>query len=235
MTKSADLKVPAVVPLVMIGFAIAVALLFPGRKAPAIVPPSAVKTSDSDLLAFKYEVQAAFERGQKQQLEAIESQKDMLERIEQSVQQLIDKSEAVEVTKPAVVEVVNPPVYVPAPRVTVMESPPVVRETIVATSTPVRMSSTRWNVQGNWNYSASEIADHLRTTHGVNPAGKSLSEMTAMHDNLHNGYAAYGRVSQPTASVVTTTKSTTRYATPRRTRLFSRGYSNCPGGVCPTP
>jgi hypothetical protein len=157
----------------------------------------------------------------------------LLERIESSVQSLLLKPEPQSPAPalPPMQSVLTPVVVKSVP---IVESTPVVVRTTVVE--PVRMSSTHWNVQGNWNYSSSEIANHLRTTHGVNPNGKSLQEMAVIHDNLHNGYSAYGRSSQPAVSAVTTTKNTTRYAAPRRTRLFSRTYSsNCPGGVCPAP
>jgi len=215
-------------PIVMLG----VSAVSRGTVNAKNVQPAVSAASSSDLLAFEYEVRTTIETGKKQQLEAIESQRALLERIESSVQKLLLKPEpqSPAPVQPPLQSVLTPVVVKSMP---VVESPPVVVRTTVVE--PVRVSSTHWNVQGNWNYSASEIADHLRTTHGVNPAGKSLSEMTAMHDNLHNGYAASGRVLQPAVSAVTTTKSTTRYVAPRRTRLFSRAYSSCPGGVCPTP
>lgn len=116
----------------------------------------------------------------------------------------------------------------------VMKSEPVV-------TGPVKVAGSRWNVEGNWNYSTAEIARHLEQVHGISAAGYSKSQLEAMHDNLHNGYPAMGYSSAPKATTYSAPTKTysqpTTYTT--RTGLFGakrtyRTYSSsCPGGVCP--
>lgn len=110
---------------------------------------------------------------------------------------------------------------------------------------PNKVAGSRWNVEGDWNYSAAEIASHLSRVHGVDPSGYSKQEMEAMHDNLHNGYPAMGYSTTSTTAakpVVTYSQPTKYYTVPTyssRTGLFgtrrtTRTYSSsCPGGVCP--
>lgn len=78
---------------------------------------------------------------------------------------------------------------------------------------PVRMSNTRWTVGRSRNYTAAQLAQHLLEDHRFDPAGYTMSELQAAHDNIHNGYPAMG--SQRSAS-----------SAPVR--------SSCPNGRCPT-
>jgi len=48
-------------------------------------------------------------------------------------------------------------------------------------------SGPHWNVNGNWNYTTLELADHLRREHGVNINGLTRSQLERIHDDLHNG------------------------------------------------
>jgi hypothetical protein len=95
-----------------------------------------------------------------------------------------------------------------------------------------RMPGSSWNVEGNWNYTLVELANHLRSVHGLNVDGKTMQELQTMHDNLHNGYSAYGAPAR-SSSVV----APAQYYVPRQpTTIFrrARSYSTCPPGqVCP--
>jgi len=63
-----------------------------------------------------------------------------------------------------------------------------------------------WNVEGKWNYTTLELADHLRRVHGVNINGMTRAELERVHDNLHN----YGEA------------------------MVAPSASSCPNGRCPT-
>lgn len=80
----------------------------------------------------------------------------------------------------------------------------------VMKSAPVVRSGPHWNVEGKWNYTTLELADHLRRSHGVNINGKTREQLEAIHDAIHNG--------QPIPSFG---------SAPRSTR-------SCPNGQCPT-
>ena len=67
-------------------------------------------------------------------------------------------------------------------------------------------SGPHWNVNGNWNYTTLELADHLRREHGVNINGLTRSQLERIHDDLHNG-----------KSIKSSTRST----------------RSCPTGNCP--
>lgn len=69
----------------------------------------------------------------------------------------------------------------------------------------VRRSTTRWTVGTKRSYTTDELALHLSKEHGIDTTGYTRQEMEAMHDNIHNGYTAYGEIK-----------------------------SNCPDGNCPT-
>lgn len=84
--------------------------------------------------------------------------------------------------------------------------------TTEATSTPtsnkinvIRRSTTRWTVGTKRSYTTDELASHLLKEHGIDTTGYNRQEMEAMHDNIHNGYTAYGKIK-----------------------------SDCPDGSCPT-
>jgi hypothetical protein len=80
----------------------------------------------------------------------------------------------------------------------------------VALSPAVRL---KWNVEGNWNPTYQQTADHLRDDHGVKVDGMTHQEMHDLHASIHDG-----------KTVATKAKPVV---------LVNRGTS-CPGGVCPT-
>jgi len=100
----------------------------------------------------------------------------------------------------------------------------------VAHSQVVRRASSSWVDQsvGSWN--TAKLSAHLRGElaspqhRGQVPAGqldgRSLNELKAIHDNIHEGYAWNGGVTQ------------SRVVTVQPKRVSS---GNCPGGVCPAP
>lgn len=55
-----------------------------------------------------------------------------------------------------------------------------------STNTITRIAGPRWNVNGDWTPSQEAIQEHLASAHGIDPAGLSLEQMLAMHDNDHN-------------------------------------------------
>ena len=106
-------------------------------------------------------------------------------------------------------------------------------------SAPVRMSTTRWSVDGAWNPSKDQLISHLEG-HGVSAnEGYTLEELHAMHDNVHNGYSAMGgTVVSSSAGGWGRSKTVTRTFNSSRGGLFngrlfrSRSYSSCAGGSC---
>ena len=56
----------------------------------------------------------------------------------------------------------------------------------------IRRSNTKWSVNGQMSYSQAELAYHLLQVHKVDPTGYTFTDMQAIHDNLHNGYTAFG-------------------------------------------
>jgi hypothetical protein len=88
-----------------------------------------------------------------------------------------------------------------------------------------RSPGPRWNVEGNWNYSTEELADHLSRVHGVNVDGKTRSELEALHDSLHN---AEVRSSAPVI------QSSPMQSCPNGQCPTSRSTQSCPNGQCPT-
>jgi len=81
-----------------------------------------------------------------------------------------------------------------------------------------------WNIEGNWNPTLIETADHLRDDHGVNIDGKTHQELHDIHAAIHNG-----------TSVVSHTRST-KSVVDQISPVMSHKYrfsASCPGGVCP--
>lgn len=56
----------------------------------------------------------------------------------------------------------------------------------------IRRSSTRWSVGQKKFYTTEEILQHLKTEHGFDATGYDRQELEAIHDNLHNGFSAFG-------------------------------------------
>ena len=71
------------------------------------------------------------------------------------------------------------------------------------------MPGSRWNWEGRSSKSVSDsfMRSHLLSDHGVDAAGMSRSQMQVVHDNIHNGYPAFGKASS----------------------------TSCPDGQCPLP
>jgi len=82
-------------------------------------------------------------------------------------------------------------------------SPPAVRSSVVM----------KWNVEGNWQPTILETAQHLREDHGIIADGMSHQQMHDMHAAAHEGRKVANK-SQPV-------------------QMINRG-TQCPGGVCPT-
>ncbi len=105
-------------------------------------------------------------------------------------------------------------------------------------SAPVRMSTTRWSVDGSWNPSKDQLISHLEG-HGVSVnEGYTLEELHIMHDNAHNGYPAMGGTAVSSAGGWGRSRTVTRTYSSSRGGLFngrllrSRSYSSCAGGSC---
>lgn len=96
--------------------------------------------------------------------------------------------------------------------------------------TPVRMHSSRWSVEGRWDYSTDFLAKHLAEEHGIAVAGYPREELQIIHDNIHNGFDAMGGGAQPvkeSKAVVKVRRSSGLFGG----RLFG-GYRSCPTGGC---
>lgn len=96
----------------------------------------------------------------------------------------------------------------------------------------VRNPGPRWNWNGQWDVSNDYAESHLLHSHGIQASGLSMSEMTALHDNAHNGTSSTVTYSSPVR-----TTSNVRYSTSSRRgggRFFGVFRSrSCPGGNCP--
>ena len=69
---------------------------------------------------------------------------------------------------------------------------PLITAQVVKTKPVYRMSSVRWSVNKKHKYTTKELSNHLMSEHNIITDGYSREEMQAMHDNIHNGYAAHG-------------------------------------------
>jgi hypothetical protein len=49
-----------------------------------------------------------------------------------------------------------------------------------------RIAGPRWNVNGDWAPTMEEIQSHLRNAHGIDPGGRDMDDLLALHDNDHN-------------------------------------------------
>jgi len=56
-----------------------------------------------------------------------------------------------------------------------------------AAKTVSRIAGPRWNVNGDWTPAIEEIQSHLRDAHGIDPGGRSMEDLLALHDNDHKG------------------------------------------------
>lgn len=175
--------------------------------------PQPQPLNDDVLARFNSAVAASVQKSHVETMTELQGYRDTLDRIELAVSEL--KAKAKEI-KP-ITEVVK------------TEATPVITS---VENGVVRMPGSNWNVEGNWNYTLVELADHLRQAHGVNVNGKTLAELQAMHDNLHNGYSAYGSAASSSPVAVPA-----QYYVPRQAPTIfrrSRSYSTCPPGqACP--
>ena len=179
--------------------------------SPSLEAASVALAPDPALDQFQLELKSALDTQHRTQMDALEAQRTVLQKLEQSVQQLLAQAKA-----PAPVPVPEPtkaqPVADPAPL-------------------PVRRSGTIWNLNNTWDYSTEELIAHLLGEHGFAAAGYSREELQTIHDNLHNGYTALGD-----AVVQAVPAPVTYYSTiPLRRGMFFRSVGNCAGGTCPTP
>jgi hypothetical protein len=174
-------------------------------QATPVEPPVAAPAADTSVQRFDQEFKASLEAQHQTQMAALEVQRTTLQRLEQSVQQLLAKA-------------TPPPAPVAEPTKTVAEPTKTVAE-------PIRRSSTIWNLNGTWDYTTEELIAHLLSEHSFAAASYSREQLQTIHDNLHNGYTALGE------SVMQTTTPVYYSTAPRRGGLF-RG-SNCAGGNCP--
>lgn len=94
-----------------------------------------------------------------------------------------------------------------------------------------RLSGQNWTWPGN-------LAHHLSTVHGINPAGMSQAEMQTVHDNLHNT----GQSGIMGGSSMSSSRSRYSSYQPPRQQTYYRpnvyftsgpSYGGCPGGNCP--
>lgn len=101
-----------------------------------------------------------------------------------------------------------------------------------ASSTVVTAPARQWTYPG-------EIHQHLSQSHGVSGIeGMSTADAEALHSSIHESEVKQ-TVSVP-QTVVSTPKAVTNYfpqilPSVSRTSSMTRGVSNCPGGVCPSP
>jgi hypothetical protein len=178
-------------------------------------PVSEPLAVDTDIVArFNEAVAASVQKSHTDTMLELQEQRSILDRISASISELQEKTKASEV-KPIVKSETNPPTV-----------------EIKAESNVVRMPGSSWNVEGNWNYTLVELADHLRRVHGVNVDGKTMAELRTMHDNLHNGYSAYGAPAKPAVQAPVQYYMPAKQSQPTFRRY--RTYSTCPTGTnCP--
>jgi len=112
-----------------------------------------------------------------------------------------------------------------------VEVPEVTAPKVIARPDPIRMSSTTWNLMGKWGFNMEEIAEHLEEEHGVTDlSGYTFEQLKTIHDNLHNGYTAYGSTLQTRKPPVRVRNSRTFSLFPR---LRTSSSASCPTGGCP--
>lgn len=178
-------------------------------------PVSEPLTVDADIVArFNEAVAASVQKSHNDTMLELQEQRSILDRISASIVELQEKTKASEVKPVVKSETIPAPVE------------------IKSESNVVRMPGSAWNVEGNWNYTLVELADHLRRVHGVNVDGKTMDELRTMHDNLHNGYSAYGAPAKPAVQAPIQYYAPAKQAQPVFRRY--RTYSTCPPGTnCP--
>lgn len=182
-------------------------------------PPQIVMTTAEDNLVSKFdeEVKSALVDNHQKQMAALSDQKTMLQKLDQSVQQLLVKAKEQPTPKPEPAKAVAPaPVATTAP------------------PNPVRRSSIIWNLNNRWDYSTEELTDHLLAEHNFAAASYDREQLQTVHDNLHNGYTALGDTVVQ-APVAQSPAVHYHYTVPQRRGWGLRSVASCPGGTCPTP
>ena len=136
-------------------------------QATPVEPPVAALPPDTSVQQFDQEFKASLEAQHQAQMAALEVQRTTLQRLEQSVQQLLARA-------------------TPAP------TPEPAKAASPALPEPVRRSSTIWNLNNTWDYSTEELIAHLLGEHSFAADSYSREQLQTIHDNLHNGYTALG-------------------------------------------
>jgi hypothetical protein len=163
---------------------------------------------------FRAEVQKAVDAKESETLDVLAEQNLLLEEILDGVNKLAPKPGA------AIEEVQKP-------KETAVEQ---VQNEVK--QEPIRMSSTTWNINGDWDFTEGDLRNHVETVHGLEELNEySLEEVTVIHDNMHNGYTPFGSVIQTSKPPVRVTGPRVRLIPP----LFRNRRSNasCPTGGCP--
>ena len=107
-----------------------------------------------------------------------------------------------------------------------------------ASSTVVTVPAVVQSPVRQWTYPG-EIHQHLSQSHGVSGIeGMSTADAEALHSSIHESEVNQA-VSVP-QTVVSVPKTMTNYfpqilPSVSRSSTMTRGVSNCPGGVCPSP
>lgn len=216
--------------VVTICFAVALFLQFNVGEQQVQATP--IDSSKYDEI-FKAELEKNLRENYEMIMSALDDQAATLSRIERGLENVSSQNEAAIVKEePAAIAEAD-----------------VVEEEVVAAkepalTAPVRMSSSRWTVNGSWNPSKRTLIQHL-AEHGVSAdEGYTVEELHVMHDNIHNGFPAMGgnAVTSSAAGGWGSTRTVTRSYTSSYTgsrgglfggRLFrSRSYSSCAGGSC---
>ena len=167
-------------------------------SAPEPTPVSAANVvTDNGLspeteAAFQRALEAALRKSAASTLDAITAQDEVLARIDNNIAKIAAREAAVEEAAQVVAE--EKEIVVKA--LAAAEAATKKAAAVKAAEQPVvvRRSSTIWNVEGNWNYTAEQLAIHLQDVHGLDVDGYGREDMKIMHDNLHNGYSATGGI-----------------------------------------
>ncbi len=170
---------------------------------------------------FNAELEKNLDQNHEMIMSALDAQAATLSRIEQGLDSVSSQNEVASTTEADIVE-----------EVVAAKEP--------ALTAPVRMSSSRWTVNGSWNPSKRTLIEHL-AEHGVSAdEGYTVEELHVMHDNIHNGFPATGgnAITSSAAGGWGSTRTVTRSYTSSRGGLFggrffrNRSYSSCAGGSC---
>jgi len=209
------------------------------------LPPVVGTTFTEKEDAFEAELSKSLESNFKATMSELESQAEVLERIEASIAGIasantkrlseLDKERWKARQEPQVPIVIADKGEAPLPpgekateeKTTEEKAPEPVKQS------PTRMSETVWNLMGTWDYTPEMLANHLKNDHDIDVEGYTREEMQIMHDNIHNGYDPMGSGLKYGGDSKTVRKTTQVRKSSDRGGLF-RGLfqrSNCPGGT----